>query len=89
MLYIWSLSYSHLLPLRRALKHGADSGTLAEEVISTIRTAQAFGTQNVLAELYEVFCAKGRQASTMAAALHGGAMAVFFFVSYAAYALGV
>lgn len=33
----------------------ADGGTLAEEVISTIRTAHAFGTQSVLSDLYDTY----------------------------------
>lgn len=35
------------------LKHVAESGSMAEEVISTIRTAQAFSTQQKLAVLFD------------------------------------
>ncbi|TIA94651.1 hypothetical protein E3P92_04141 [Wallemia ichthyophaga] len=38
----------------------ADSGTLVEEVISTIRTAKAFGSQIILGELYDTFLASSR-----------------------------
>ena len=38
----------------RQLTHVAEGGSLAEEVIGTIRTAQAFGTQNKLSEMYDV-----------------------------------
>lgn len=37
---------------RLSLKHVAEAGSLAEEVISTIRTAQAFGSQIKLGKLY-------------------------------------
>ncbi|TCD66039.1 GTPase-activating protein [Steccherinum ochraceum] len=71
----------------QSLKHGADSGSLAEEVISTVRTAQAFGTQSILGDLYDTFIYKARVADLKAAAWHGGGLAVFWFVIYAAYAL--
>jgi hypothetical protein len=41
------------------LKHVADSGSMAEEVISTIRTAQAFATQVKLAVLFDKDVAAG------------------------------
>lgn len=53
-----------------------------------MRTAQAFGTQVILAKLYEVFIGKARQVDMKAAVWHGGGLAVFFFVIYSAYALG-
>ncbi|KAH8078415.1 P-loop containing nucleoside triphosphate hydrolase protein [Cristinia sonorae] len=73
--------------MQQALKHGANSGTIAEEVISTVRTAQAFGTQNTLGDLYDTHLYKARTADLKAAAWHGGGLAVFFFVLYAAYGL--
>ena len=66
----------------------AEGGTLAEEVISTIRTAQAFGTQGVLATLYGVYVERSRKMDLKAAAWQGGGLSVFFFVIYAAYGLG-
>jgi ATP-binding cassette, subfamily B (MDR/TAP), member 1 len=70
------------------LKHVADGGSLAEEVISTVRTAQAFGTQKVLAGMYNNHIALSRNADMTAAMWHGGGLAVFFFVIYGAYELG-
>ncbi|KAL4246649.1 GTPase-activating protein [Abortiporus biennis] len=73
--------------MQLSLKHVAKGGTLAEEVISTVRTAQAFGTQNTLANLYESHVGESEAVDMKAAAWHGGGLAVFFFVIYAAYAL--
>ena len=67
----------------------AEGGNLAEEVISTIRTAQAFGTQGVLGKLYGVYVEKSRKMDLKAAAWQGGGLSVFFFVIYAAYGLGL
>lgn len=72
---------------RTALKHVADGGTIAEEVISTIRTAQAFGTQRVLVELYDNNVIGARDVEIKIAVLHGICMSVFFFVIYSAYGL--
>ncbi|KAI0346005.1 P-loop containing nucleoside triphosphate hydrolase protein [Trametopsis cervina] len=73
--------------MQLSLKHVAEAGSLAEEVISTVRTAQAFGTQAILAKLYDVFIFKARRVDMSAAVWHGGGLAVFFFVIYSAYAL--
>lgn len=70
------------------MKHVAEAGSLAEEVISTVRTAQAFGTQTILAGLYEALIGKARQADMKQAVWHGGGLALFFFVPYSAYGLG-
>ena len=71
-----------------SLKHIAASGTIAEEVISTVRTAQAFGTQNTLANLYDVPINESRVTDIKAAIWQGGGLSVFFFVIYSGYALG-
>lgn len=73
---------------RLALKHTAEGGSLAEEVISTIRTAQAFGTQLTLEGLYNKFVNGALTVDLLAARWHGGGLATFFFIIYAAYALG-
>jgi ATP-binding cassette, subfamily B (MDR/TAP), member 1 len=70
------------------LKHTAEGGNLAEEVISTIRTAQAFGTQPILEALYNSLIKGALIFDLKAARWHGGGFAVFFFVIYSAYALG-
>ena len=73
---------------RSSLESIASAGSLAEEVISTIRTAQAFGTQEVLAHKYDIPVDAARKASLKGAAWRGGSLAVFFFVIYSGYALG-
>lgn len=72
---------------RLSLKHVAESGTLAEEVISTVRTSQAFGTQSILAGLYDDHIEEARIVDYKAAMVHGVGLSCFFFVIYAAYAL--
>ncbi|KAH8825379.1 multidrug resistance protein 1 [Flagelloscypha sp. PMI_526] len=73
--------------MQLALKHVANGGTLAEEVISTIRTAQAFGTQRILSNLYNGFAGQALEVDMKAAMWHGGGLSVFFFVIYGGYGL--
>ncbi|KAH9026281.1 P-loop containing nucleoside triphosphate hydrolase protein [Lactarius deliciosus] len=73
--------------MQLSLKHVAEGGTLAEEAVSTIRTAQAFGTQSVLASLYDIPVHKALEVDGRAAICHGVGLASFFFAVYAAYAL--
>jgi hypothetical protein len=73
---------------RLALKHVAEGGTLAEEVISTVRTAHAFGTQKTLSSIYDVHVTSAKTVEAKAAFVHGIGLGIFFFVIYAAYALG-
>lgn len=56
--------------------------------MSTIRTAQAFGTQNVLASLYDVAVQKTYRVDRRGAVAQGVGLACFFFSMYAAYGLG-
>lgn len=56
--------------------------------MSTIRTAQAFGTQNMLASLYDSAILKAYNADCRAAVVQGTGLSAFFFSLYAAYALG-
>ena len=65
-----------------ALQSIAQGGTLAEEVISTVRTAQAFGTQNTLAKLYDQYVIVAHEAERKTAIVHGIGLGVFFFVIY-------
>ncbi len=74
--------------LRLSLKHIAEGGSLAEEVVSTIRTAQAFGTQSVLASLYNIPIRKAFDGDCRSAISQGIGLAGFFFAMYSAYALG-
>ena len=56
--------------------------------MSTIRTAQAFGTQSMLASLYDVTTQKAYNADCRGAVVQAMGLSGFFFVLYAAYALG-
>jgi ATP-binding cassette subfamily B (MDR/TAP) protein 1 len=74
--------------LRLSLKYIAEGGTLAEEVVSTIRTAQAFGTQSVLASLYDVAIQKAYYQDCHMALSQGIGFSCFLFAIYASYGLG-
>ncbi|KAL9710959.1 hypothetical protein Ac2012v2_005499 [Leucoagaricus gongylophorus] len=73
--------------MQLSLKYVAEAGSIAEEVISTVRTAQAFGTQAILSSLYDTFINDSLQVDMKAAIWHGFGMGTFFFVVYSAYAL--
>nr|WCD39452.1 Ste6-2 [Ganoderma boninense] len=73
--------------MQLSLQHVAEGGSLAEEVISTVRTAQAFGTQRILSNLYDVQVDKSRIVDLKAAVWHGAGLSVFFFVIYGGYGL--
>lgn len=70
-----------------SLNHIAEGGTLAEEVISTVRTAQAFGSQKFLSSLYDKHVDGSRIADSEGAVWHGCGLACFFFIIYSSYAL--
>lgn len=79
----------HWFPaIRLSLKHVAEGGSLAEEVISTVRTAQAFGSQEILTGLYDGRIGESLKAELKASIAHGIGLGVFFFVIYAGYGLG-
>lgn len=65
----------------------AEGGSLAEETISSVRTTHAFGTQNKLAQLYDVPNAKALYYGKKTAILTAFGLGVFFFIIYGAYAL--
>ena len=67
-----------------SLSHVADSGAIAEEVISTIRTTQAFGAMGKLAGIYDVHVEKGCEADVKTAVVTGMGMGFFFFLIYSA-----
>ncbi|KAI0652215.1 multidrug resistance protein 1 [Trametes meyenii] len=70
-----------------SLQHGAESGSLAEEVISTVRTAQAFGIQHVLSDLYDTHVSKSRAIDSKGAIWQGLHLSFWTFLLYASYAL--
>ena len=72
---------------KKSLDATALGGTLAEEVISTIRTAQAFGSQTILGGLYGQFVTRATKFDTKQALVQGIGLGVFYFVIYSAYAL--
>ncbi|KAL1745562.1 P-loop containing nucleoside triphosphate hydrolase protein [Schizophyllum fasciatum] len=73
--------------VERTSRHVAESGSVAEEIISTVRTAKAFGTENALASLYNGHIERAHIEDLKNSLVQGIAASVFFFVIYAAYAL--
>ena len=73
--------------IRLSRQHVAEGGSLAEEVISTIRTTQAFGTQKILADIYDTHINQSKAADAKAAVTSGAGMATFFFILYSSYGL--
>ena len=71
-----------------SLEYVADGASLAEEVISTVRTAQAFGTQTILSKMYDFHVDKSHVVELKSAIWNGGGLGFFFFVIYASYGLG-
>ncbi|KAH9483459.1 ABC multidrug transporter mdr1 [Psilocybe cubensis] len=72
---------------QQALQHAAQGGSLAEEVISTVRTTQAFGTQGVLSRIYESHTKNALRLDIKAAIFQAAGLGAFFFVLYSAYGL--
>ncbi|KAK0232730.1 P-loop containing nucleoside triphosphate hydrolase protein [Armillaria fumosa] len=70
-----------------SLKYNADAGTIAEEVISTVRTAHAFGAQQILSSLYDQHVEKSKVVDIKSAIWTGGSLALAFFCIYSTYAL--
>ncbi|KAF8990216.1 P-loop containing nucleoside triphosphate hydrolase protein [Cyathus striatus] len=73
--------------MQQSLESIATSGTFAEEVISSIRTAQAFNIQNILSGLFGAHIRKSEGADLKSAWWTGNGFAAFFFVIYASYGL--
>ena len=73
--------------MQESLKHIAEGGTIAEEVISTIRTSYAFGSQNTLHALYSNRVLEAKTVDLKQAVWQGGALGVMFFIIYSSYAL--
>ena len=70
------------------LNYQADSGSLAEEVIATIRTAHAFGVQRTLGALFSKYVELGHAVEIKMALVAGIGFAGIFFTIYGAYGLG-
>lgn len=71
----------------RSLDNIAESGTLAEEVISTIRTAKAFGSQLLLGNLYDTQLYKARKEGYKSASANALGLTSVFFIIYSSYSL--
>ncbi|KZW01505.1 multidrug resistance protein 1 [Exidia glandulosa HHB12029] len=73
--------------VKHALDQTAAGGTLAEEVISTIRTAQAFGSQGILSGLYNKFVMEANKYDAKQSVIHGLGLGSFYFIIYSSYGL--
>ncbi|TIB37891.1 hypothetical protein E3P86_02013 [Wallemia ichthyophaga] len=71
----------------KGLQNIADSGTLAEEVISTIHTAKAFSIQTALGLLYDDHLKAARREGFKLATVTAVGFSSFDFMAYSAYAL--
>ncbi|ORY01608.1 ABC multidrug transporter Mdr1 [Basidiobolus meristosporus CBS 931.73] len=73
--------------VKKALDYYSLSGTLAEEVFSSIRTAVAFGQQKKLGDMYDVNIANAKKQGMKKSLLTGLGIGVIFLIIYAAYSL--
>lgn len=73
--------------MKRSLEYYSKSGTIAEEAISTIRTAVAFGIQSQLSKLYDSNLIFAKKESIKKSILNGAGLGIIFFYVYATYAL--
>ncbi|CAO1635906.1 unnamed protein product [Parajaminaea phylloscopi] len=69
------------------LEYVAHGGSLAEEALSTVRTAKAFGAEHRLVELYDESNKLTTKQGNRKALAQGVGLGVFFFVIYSGYAL--
>lgn len=72
---------------RLMLEETARGSTLAEETISSVRNAHAFGTQHKLAELYDTSNRETLRIGLKSALANGVGLGVFFFIIYSVSAL--
>jgi ATP-binding cassette subfamily B (MDR/TAP) protein 1 len=70
------------------MKEYANASTIAEEIISSVRTAQAFGTQEKLAKLYDDNLVAAQRAGYKQQLSGAIMLSVMFFSVYAFYGLG-
>lgn len=69
------------------LEYVAHGGSLAEEALSTVRTAKAFGAESRLVDLYDESNKLTTRQGIRKAIMQGGGLGAFFFIIYSAYAL--
>ncbi len=65
-----------------SLKWVSKGGTLAEEIISSIRTVQAFGTMGVLGDKFNGLIAKSRAMGIKGSLIEGCGLSIMFFAIY-------
>ncbi|PWY70198.1 P-loop containing nucleoside triphosphate hydrolase protein [Aspergillus heteromorphus CBS 117.55] len=73
---------------KMALKSAGASGTVAEEVISSIRNATAFGTQDKLAKQYEIHLAEAEKWGVKTQMVLGFMIGGMFGIMFSNYGLG-
>ena len=71
-----------------AMKEYATASTIAEEIISSVRTAQAFGTQEKLAKLYDDNLVAAQRTGYKQQFAGAIMISVMFFCVYGFYGLG-
>lgn len=69
------------------LEYVAHGGSLAEEALSTIRTAKAFGAESRLVDLYDESNRLTTRQGVKKAFMQGIGLGVLFFIIYSSYAL--
>lgn len=69
------------------LEYVAHGGSLAEEALSTVRTAKAFGAEARLVELYDESNRMTTKQGVRKAITQGVGLGIFFFIIYSGYAL--
>ncbi|PWN43517.1 putative Leptomycin B resistance protein pmd1 [Ceraceosorus guamensis] len=69
------------------LDYVSHAATVAEEAMSTVRTAKAFGIEQRLVDLYDEYNVPTSRTGRAKAVINGVGMGVFFFVIYSSYAL--
>ncbi|KAK0503658.1 ste6-like protein [Armillaria luteobubalina] len=73
--------------ISKILRLIAEGGSVAEEVISSVRTVHAFGVQGTLAQVYNGYLLKSHAIGISTAMWIGVCIAIILFTVYAAYAL--
>ncbi|CAG8830579.1 23000_t:CDS:1, partial [Gigaspora rosea] len=68
---------------KKSLDFYSRAGIIAEEAISTIRVAVAFGAQKKLSDLYDTYLGKARKEGLKKSLLVGFALGIMFFGIYA------
>lgn len=61
---------------KQSLDAVAKGGTLAEEVIGSIRTVQAFGTARVLGDKYKEYITRSGKVQAKGSPVEGGGLAI-------------